>query len=587
MMFTHMCVHMQVLLYHGSKEERQEMRQKYGFEKRQKHKATDSFPVLLTSFEVAMNDGKKLQNLDWKYLIVDEGQRLKNKDCRLLRELKALNAGNRLLLSGTPLQNNLTELWSLLHFILPDIFQDLQTFQTWFDFDEQLHADGGSSQIIEDESKHKTISKLHTILDPFLLRRLKTDVLKFLPPKREYIVLAPMTEKQMSYNTAIQSKTLEETIKESNRDYELGEKGWEQFGQVNKAATSMQNVMMQMRKNCNHPYLFQAPTDALGNIVVDERVVEWCGKLKLLDRALKQLYSAGHKTLIFCQMTRMMDILEDYCELRGYAVHRIDGMVPWGERQELMDSFNNGPLDQAFVFLLSTRAGGLGINLVSADTVIIYDGDFNPQQDLQAMDRSDTHIDTHTHPHAHSLSRLSLSFSLSHVHARTHAQTLTLSLWHTLVLAHICRCHRIGQTKPVQVIRLLTTQSIETRIFERATNKRKLELVAIARKRFKVADKVAHGADISDLQLAGSADADETDKESLRTNLMEIRQTLSAEDLNDLLRARPLDEVNSHIISEKDLVKLLLHRDMDGKQKAVETDGRGWQFLASTAGEGA
>ena len=155
-----MCVHMQVLLYHGSKEERQEMRQKYGFEKRQKHKATDSFPVLLTSFEVAMNDGKKLQNLDWKYLIVDEGQRLKNKDCRLLRELKALNAGNRLLLSGTPLQNNLTELWSVLHFILPDIFQDLQTFQTWFDFDEQLHADGGSSQIIEDESKHKTVAPI-------------------------------------------------------------------------------------------------------------------------------------------------------------------------------------------------------------------------------------------------------------------------------------------------------------------------------------------------------------------------------------------------------------------------------------------
>jgi ATP-dependent DNA helicase len=161
-----------VLLYHGSKEEREAMRRQYGFETRKaKSKTGEAFPVLLTSFEVAMNDGKKLQNLDWKYLIVDEGHRLKNKDCRLLRELKALKADNRLLLSGTPLQNNLTELWSLLHFILPEIFQDLQTFQTWFDFDETLQTEDGTQKIIEDEGKNKTISKLHTILDPFLLRR--------------------------------------------------------------------------------------------------------------------------------------------------------------------------------------------------------------------------------------------------------------------------------------------------------------------------------------------------------------------------------------------------------------------------------
>lgn len=351
-------------------------------------------------------------------------------------------------------------------------------------------------------------------------------MLKFLPPKREYVILAPMTQKQMKFNNAIRDRTLESEIKEANTEFEMGEQGWEKCTTVNKSATSLQNIMMQMRKNCNHPYLFQSPTNAMGEMVVDERLVQAAGKLVLLDRMLTELHASGHKTLIFCQMTKMMDILEDYLEMRRWACHRIDGMVPWSERQALMDSYNGGSLDEAFVFLLSTRAGGLGINLVSADTVIIYDGDFNPQQDLQAMDR----------------------------------------------------CHRIGQTKPVTVVRLLTVGSIETRIFERASNKRKLELVAIARKRFKVSDKMEHGADISDLQQAGAADAGDKDRQSLRKSLTDVRQSLSASELSDLLTPKPLDEVNKDIISDKDLSKLLLHRE---QHEAVERDGKGWQYLVS------
>lgn len=315
-------------------------------------------------------------------------------------------------------------------------------------------------------------------------------------------------------------------INASNQDYQLGESGWEEFKAVNKSATSLQNTMMQMRKNCNHPYLFQCPHDGMGNTVLDERIVQGAGKLQILDRMLKQLHENGHKTLIFCQMTKMMDILEDYLELRQWPCHRIDGMVAWNERQGLMDSFNNGSLDEAFVFLLSTRAGGLGINLVSADTVIIYDGDFNPQQDLQAMDR----------------------------------------------------CHRIGQTKPVTVVRLLTANSIETHIFERATSKRKLELVTIARKRFRSAsDKVEHAADISQLQKAGSSAADD-DKVELRKSLTDVRQTLTASELTELLRPKPLDDVNKEIISEDDLKRLLLQRE---PEEAIERDGKGWQFLAN------
>ncbi|EKX35088.1 hypothetical protein GUITHDRAFT_158768 [Guillardia theta CCMP2712] len=445
----------ETVLYHGSKEERRALREQIGFENKVKHPPSKSFPVIITSFEVAMNDAKKLANLNWKYLIVDEGHRLKNKDCRLLRELKSLNSDNRLLLSGTPLQNNLTELWSLLHFILPDIFQDLATFQTWFDFDEELHAEKGTARIIEEESKNKTVSKLHAILDPFLLRRLKTDVLINLPKKREYILMAPLTESQEKINKSIADKSLDSFLSEQITEFEVTDGNWERQGAVNNKAMSLMNVLMQMRKNCNHPYLFTAPFDSLGNIVVDERLVKSAGKLQLLDRMLTILRKNGHKVLIFSQMTKMLDLLEDYLELRGWPSHRIDGTVNWKDRQSLMDDYNS-PTSNSFVFLLSTRSGGLGINLTTADTVIIYDGDFNPQQDLQAMDR----------------------------------------------------CHRIGQTKPVSVFRLITVQSVESKIFERASNKRKLELVAIARKRFKV------------------------------KNLTEIRQSISSTELVELLKPK-------------------------------------------------
>jgi len=325
---------MHTLLYHGSKDDRLRMRVENGFEKKQK--PGKKYPVVITSFEVAMNDVKKLANLRWKYIVVDEGHRLKNKDCRLLRELKTLMADNRLLLSGTPLQNNLSELWSLLNFILPDIFQDLNTFKDWFAFDEDLHQEDGAQRVIEEERDNKTISKLHTILDPFLLRRLKSDVLAgMLPRKREYLLFAPLTETQQKYNEAIGNRTLAALVeKEASGGYKQDEAGgWSKNGAVNKNATSLQNILMQMRKNCNHPYLFQAPLDPMGNVVIDERIVKSAGKLQLLDRMLKVLRKAGNKVLVFCQMTKMMDLIEDYLELRDFPVARIDGTVPWKERQ--------------------------------------------------------------------------------------------------------------------------------------------------------------------------------------------------------------------------------------------------------------
>merc|ERR1712087_686270 len=164
-------------------------------------------------------------------------------------------------------------------------------------------------------------------------------------------------------------------------------------------------------------------------------MVDICGKLQVLDQMVVKLTADGHKTLIFSQMTKMLDILGDYCNLEKWKFCRLDGSMNFIDRQDNIDKFNKDPEYQ--IFLLSTRAGGLGINLTAADTVIIYDSDWNPQQDLQAQDR----------------------------------------------------CHRIGQTRPVMVYRLVTANTMDQKIVERAAAKRKLEKMIIHNKKFKSQDK--------------------------------------------------------------------------------------------------
>lgn len=178
-----------VVLYHGTPDERQEIRDD------RLQKVDDKFPVVITSFELCMRDRIHLQRFQWKFIIVDEGHRIKNLNCRLVRELKSYDSANRLLLTGTPLQNNLAELWSLLSFLLPDIFSDFDSFQHWFDF-SALKEKEGHKQILDEEEKSSLVSNLHAILKPFLLRRLKADVEHSLPLKREYVLYCPLTSEQ-------------------------------------------------------------------------------------------------------------------------------------------------------------------------------------------------------------------------------------------------------------------------------------------------------------------------------------------------------------------------------------------------------
>merc|ERR1712106_37273 len=310
-------------------------------------------------------------------------------------------------------------------------------------------------------------------------RRVKADVDLQIPPKKEVIVYCPMTERQEKLYQAVldlaledlydqEDKVEEEVLPEKRKrtevDYKLfldekeyvdDDKMEEHMAKLNEALAkrktnfgacayevkdhkgreknfSVKSRMADMRKTVNHPYLIEYPLTECGNFYNSDRdMIYICGKLQVLDQMLTQLLKDGHKVLIFSQMTRMLDILGDYLALNKLKFCRLDGSMNFLDRQDNIDKFNTS--EDHSVFLLSTRAGGLGINLTAADTCIIYDSDWNPQQDLQAQDR----------------------------------------------------CHRIGQTKPVMIYRLVTGNTIDQKIVERAAAKRRLEKMIIHRSKFK------------------------------------------------------------------------------------------------------
>lgn len=406
-----------VVLYHGSKADRADIRNK-------KMPVSGSkgmeFPIVVTSFEICMIDRPHLERYVWQYMILDEGHRIKNRNCKLLKELKNIQTISRLLLTGTPIQNTLEELWSLLNFCSPGIFDDLEVFQSWFGFRNIGQECGDQVEdIVQTEHKERVVTKLHDILRPFLLRRMKRDVLADqLPPKREIVIFCGMSSLQREYIAHIHNRTLRDTL--VNMDIE------------GAAQSALLNPVMQLRKAANHPFLFGEPKDEKGVYLgeANPRLLTMAsGKLRALEHLLSNLKKNGHKVLIFSQMTEVLSILEDFLLNKGWGYCRLDGSTHLEDRQVGIDSFNKDPAsnDKLFVYLLSTRAGGLGINLTAADTCILFDSDWNPHADSQAQDR----------------------------------------------------CHRIGQKKPVVVYRMLTRGSVEIDMMEKQISKRKLERLTI------------------------------------------------------------------------------------------------------------
>jgi ATP-dependent helicase STH1/SNF2 len=367
---------------------------------------TGNFNVLLTTFEYIIKDRPILSKLRWVHMIIDEGHRMKNAQSKLSATISQYyHTKNRLILTGTPLQNNLPELWALLNFVLPKVFNSVQTFDEWFN---TPFANTGSQEKIEltEEESLLVIRRLHKVLRPFLLRRLKKEVEKDLPDKVEKVVKCKLS--------GLQYVLYQQMLKHNALFVGAGAAGATKSG-----IKGLNNKIMQLRKICNHPYVFEEVENVI-NPTRESTNNLWrsSGKFELLDRVLPKFKASGHRVLIFFQMTQVMDIMEDYLRWKGLTYLRLDGSTKADDRTDMLKEFNH-PDSKYFCFLLSTRAGGLGLNLQTADTVIIFDSDWNPHQDLQAQDRA----------------------------------------------------HRIGQKNEVRILRLITSDTVEEVILERALQK--------------------------------------------------------------------------------------------------------------------
>uniref|UniRef100_A0A8C6L879 SWI/SNF related BAF chromatin remodeling complex subunit ATPase 2 n=1 Tax=Nothobranchius furzeri TaxID=105023 RepID=A0A8C6L879_NOTFU len=368
------------------------------------------FNVLLTTYEYIIKDKHILAKIRWKYMIVDEGHRMKNHHCKLTQVLNThYVAPRRLLLTGTPLQNKLPELWALLNFLLPTIFKSCSTFEQWFN---APFAMTGERVDLNEEETILIIRRLHKVLRPFLLRRLKKEVESQLPEKVEYVIKCDMSAIQKVLYRHMQKGIL---LTDGSEKDKKGKGG----------AKTLMNTIMQLKKICNHPYMFQHIEESFAEhlgypngIISGPDLYRASGKFELLDRILPKLQATSHRVLLFCQMTSLMTIMEDYFGYRNFQYLRLDGTTKSEDRAALLKKFNEEG-SQYFVFLLSTRAGGLGLNLQAADTVVIFDSDWNPHQDLQAQDRA----------------------------------------------------HRIGQQNEVRVLRLCSVNSVEEKILAAAKYK--------------------------------------------------------------------------------------------------------------------
>ncbi|KAJ7562204.1 hypothetical protein O6H91_03G058800 [Diphasiastrum complanatum] len=394
---------MNCVVYAGSQEDRMII-QEHEFHYPPSKTHDVKFNVLLTSFEILMKDQSMFSKKKWQYLIVDEAHRLKSLHSKTTCALKQMDfrKGGLLLLTGTPVQNNTKEIFSLLNLLDPEAFASEQEFLKKY----------GDIKIVD-----QVRDLQDNVLRPRLLRRMKEDVEKSIPQKEETIIWVELTKEQRAYYRAIYENRISDLLK----------------GSKSNNLPNLRNMAMELRKLCNHPFLCDgleedllskqrahglALTNEEENALTQKVLTQSSGKMVLMDKILAMLRGAGRRVLIFSQFTIMLDILEDYLHSKGYSFERIDGNIRGSDRQAAIDRYSAKD-SEIFVFLLSTRAGGLGITLTAADTCIIYDSDWNPQNDLQAM----------------------------------------------------ARCHRIGQTKDVRIYRLITRNTYEQKLFESSSLK--------------------------------------------------------------------------------------------------------------------
>ncbi|KAJ3215432.1 hypothetical protein HDU67_000416 [Dinochytrium kinnereticum] len=346
--------------------------------------------VVVTTYEMATLNSTVFKKVKWQVGVVDEAHRLKNEEAKLFVKLTELDINYKICLT-------------VMSFMNPKEFNNSEEMaKEYKDLNSEL------------------VSKLHEQLRPYFLRRTKEEVLKgVLPSKKEVFVPVSMTRVQRElYKAALVRNVDLLTSLKGNSSTKTAAK-----------RSSLNNILIELRKIMMHPYLMEdvePEEEGVSPEVVHARLIESSSKLSLLHRLLMKLKAGGHRVLIFSHWTRMLDILEDYMNGEGISYGRLDGQCDADKKQKAIDTFND-PNSPNFVFLVSTRAGGQGVNLATADTIIIYDSDFNPHMDIQAM----------------------------------------------------ARCHRIGQTKPVLILKIFVKQSAEEKILEMAAKKLLLDHVIV------------------------------------------------------------------------------------------------------------
>ncbi|TCD61184.1 hypothetical protein EIP91_008809 [Steccherinum ochraceum] len=420
------------------------------------------FQVLLTTYEYIIKDRPILSRLKWVHMIIDEGHRMKNTQSKLAQTLAQFyHSRYRLILTGTPLQNNLPELWALLNFALPKVFNSVKSFDEWFNTPFASAGTGDKIELNEEEAL-LIIRRLHKVLRPFLLRRLKKDVESELPDKVEKVIKVRMS--------ALQSQLYKQM-----KQYKMIADGKDNKGKPG-GVKGLSNELMQLRKICQHPFLFESVEDKLNPAgVIDDKLIRTSGKIELLARILPKFFATDHRVLIFFQMTKVMDIMEDFLKMMKWKYLRLDGGTKTEDRAGHVAQFNAKD-SEIKVFILSTRAGGLGLNLQTADTVIIFDSDWNPHADLQAQDRA----------------------------------------------------HRIGQTKVVRILRFITEKSVEEAMFARARYKLDIDDKVIQAGRFD--NKSTQEEQEEFLRSILEADQEEDNEEAGDMNDDEINEIISRSD---------------------------------------------------------
>ncbi|KAF2095250.1 hypothetical protein NA57DRAFT_44994 [Rhizodiscina lignyota] len=498
----------QRIVYKGSPNERKTKQQQIRW---------GQFQVLLTTYEFIIKDRPILSKVKWLHMIVDEGHRMKNAGSKLSSTItQYYTTRYRLILTGTPLQNNLPELWALLNFVLPTIFKSVKSFDEWFN--TPFANTGGQDKMdLSEEEQLLIIRRLHKVLRPFLLRRLKRDVEKDLPDKQERVIKCNFS--------ALQAKLYKQLVNHNKLIVSDGKGG-------KTGMRGLSNMLMQLRKLCNHPFVFEEVEDQINpGRGTNDTLWRTAGKFELLDRVLPKFHATGHRVLMFFQMTAIMNIMEDFLRLRGISYLRLDGSTKSEDRSELLRLFN-APDSPYFMFLLSTRAGGLGLNLQTADTVIIYDSDWNPHQDLQAQDRA----------------------------------------------------HRIGQKNEVRILRLITSNSVEEKILERANFKLDMDGKVIQAGKF---DNKSTNEEreamlrimLESAEAAESMDQDEQDDDDLNVIMMRSEQELVLFREMDRERAQN-DKYGTgkkypRLFSEEELPDIYMNDDNPVVEEIEEPVGRG------------